>query len=62
MIQIPIQRRLSSGGYSDELLERLISTDLPYRKWPGYLRAAIAWMLFSIVREAGSDRAGAAEQ
>ena len=63
MIQIPIQRSLGSGGYSNELLERLISTDLLYRKVPGYLRAAIAgWTLFSVVKEAGSDSGRAAER
>jgi hypothetical protein len=55
MIQVPIQRELSAAGYSSELMERLISTDLLYRKLPGYLRSAIAgWTLYRIVRDAGT--------
>ena len=52
-IQIPIQRQLGAGGYSRELLERLIWTDLLYRKLPSYVRLAVAgWMLHGVV-EAG---------
>jgi hypothetical protein len=52
-VQIPIQARLSSEGYSAELLQRLISTDLLYRKVPGYLRLVITgWMLYAVVRAA----------
>lgn len=45
-VQIPIQLRLGTEGYSREAIERLIWTDLWYRKLPGYIRLAItAWML-----------------
>ena len=50
LIQIPIQVQLGSDGYSAELLQRLISTDLLYRKIPAYLRLAITgWMLYGAV-------------
>jgi hypothetical protein len=55
-IQIPIQLRLGARGYSRELLERLIWTDLLYRKIPGYARLAItAWMLYRVVRAAPDE-------
>jgi hypothetical protein len=51
LVQIPIQMRLSSGGYSSDLLERLIWTDFLYRKVPGYIRLAITgWMLYFAVK------------
>jgi hypothetical protein len=53
LIQIPIQMRLSAGGYSGDLLQRLIWTDLLYRKVPGYIRVAITgWMLYFAVKAA----------
>jgi hypothetical protein len=53
LIQIPIQLRLGSNGYSSELLHRLIWTDLLYRKVPGYLRLAITGgMLYFAIRAA----------
>jgi hypothetical protein len=56
LIQIPIQMRLSSGGFSRELLERLIWTDLLYRKTPGYIRLAITgWMLHRVVKAARAE-------
>jgi hypothetical protein len=49
LIQIPIQAQLSEGGYSRELIERLIRTDFAYRKVPGYLRLVLAsWMLYRV--------------
>lgn len=51
LIQIPIQLRLGSGGYSSELLQRLIWTDLLYRKVPGYIRLTITgWMLYLAIK------------
>jgi hypothetical protein len=51
-IQLPIQMQLASGGYSADRLQRLISTDLLYRKVPGYLRLLVAgWMLYRVLRE-----------
>ena len=53
LVQIPIQVQLSAGGYSAELLQRLISTDLLYRKGPGYLRLAITGlMLYGVIKAA----------
>jgi hypothetical protein len=51
-IQIPIQMQLSSDGYSVDLLQRLITTDLLYRKVPSYLRLLIAiWLLFRVIED-----------
>jgi hypothetical protein len=59
LVQIPIQVQLSQDGYSRELIERLIWTDLLYRKMPGYLRLLImGWMLYGVVRTASRDRSG----
>lgn len=53
LIQIPIQLQLGSGGHSAELLQRLIATDLLYRKVPGYIRMALTgWMLYVAVKAA----------
>lgn len=55
-IQIPIQLQLGARGYSRELLERLIWTDLLYRKIPGYARLAITgWMLYRAVKAAPDE-------
>jgi len=63
-IQIPIQMQLSAGGYSMELLQRLIWTDLVYRKLPGYVRLLIAsWMLYRVVKsDGGSANPGSRHQ
>jgi len=50
-LQIPIQMQLYAHGYSAELLQRLIWTDLLYRKIPGYIRLVIVgWMLYVCIK------------
>ncbi len=49
-IQIPIQKELAKG-FSSELIERLISTDLMYRRVPMFILAIINFiMLYKVVR------------
>jgi hypothetical protein len=60
LVQIPIQMSLGQHGYSRELIERLIWTDLLYRRVPSHLRLLISgWMLYVVVRAA---RVGAGRQ
>jgi len=51
-IQIPIQNELAKG-FSAELIERLISTDMIYRRIPMFLMAATNFiMLYKVVKYA----------
>ena len=44
--------------YSVELIQRLIWTDMLYRKVPGYVRLVIVgWMLYGVVEAARGDTA-----
>jgi hypothetical protein len=53
LVQIPIQMSLGQHGYSRELIEQLIWTDLLYRRVPSHLRLLISgWMLYAVVRAA----------
>jgi hypothetical protein len=57
-VQIPIQMHLYAHGYSAELLQRLIWTDLLYRKIPGYIRLVIVgWMLYTCIKTSRGENA-----
>ncbi|MEO6357758.1 MAG: hypothetical protein ABIU77_02060, partial [Ferruginibacter sp.] len=54
VIQIPIQNELDKG-FSSELLEKLISTDMIYRRIPMLLMAIVNFvMLFKVVKYSNS--------
>lgn len=54
-VQIPIQAELSASGYSTDLLNRLIWTDLLYRKVPLYVRLLIVgWMMYRALTAAAA--------
>jgi hypothetical protein len=54
-IQIPIQNELSKG-FSSELIERLISTDMIYRRIPMLLMAIINFIMLYKVVKYSNDR------
>lgn len=57
-VQIPIQRELDKA-FSSDLLERLISTDLVYRRIPMLLLAVVNFtMLYAVVARANASPAG----
>ncbi|MBC7922698.1 MAG: hypothetical protein H7Z75_16590 [Ferruginibacter sp.] len=61
VIQIPIQAQLDETGFSKEAIERLISTDLPLRVIPGFLRLGLAfWMLLRIMTPYAHQTSGLA--
>jgi amino acid transporter len=50
-IQIPIQIQLSTTGFSEEAIERLITSDLWLRSIPGYVRLGIViWMMHTCLK------------
>ena len=58
LIQVPIQFQLTGSGFDAALLDRLISTDMLFRKLPSIIEAVLAtfglWLILS--QRSGSPR------